>query len=104
MFSFLVTSVAKLANWRIQDPSIIFQILIELNMSFGAIDFGGFGLKGASGIFRSVGDWGGIWNSVFSGDLVSRMLSGLLFVLGVYWMFSGISSLLTCFFSSFSTL
>jgi len=25
-------------------------------MSFGAIDFGGFGLKGASGIFRSVGD------------------------------------------------
>jgi len=25
-------------------------------MSFGAIDFGGFGLKGASGIFRSVRD------------------------------------------------
>jgi len=29
---------------------------IELVMSFGAIDFGGFGLEGTSGIFGIVGD------------------------------------------------
>ena len=56
MFSLLVTSVAKLANQRVRDPSIMFQILIELDMSFGTMGFGGFGLEGASGIFKSVGD------------------------------------------------
>ena len=53
MFSFLVTSVAKLANWCVRDPLIMFWILIELDMSFGAI---GFGLEGTSGIFGSVRD------------------------------------------------
>jgi len=56
MFSLLVTSVAKLANQRVRDPSIMFQILIELDMSFRTMGFGGFGLEGASGIFKSVGD------------------------------------------------
>ena len=73
-------------------------------MSFGTIGFGSFGLERVSEIFGSVGDWGGVWGGVVSGYSVSRMLSGLFFVLGVYWIFSGISLLLTCFFPSFTTL
>jgi len=34
----------------------MFRILIELDMSFGAMGFGGFGLEGVSGMFKSVGD------------------------------------------------
>ena len=56
MFSLLVTSVAKLANQRVRDSLIMFRILIELDMSFEAIGFGGFGLEGASGMFKSVRD------------------------------------------------
>ena len=93
MFLFLVTSVAKLANWCVQDPLIMFWILIKLDMSFGEI---GFGLEGTSGIFGSVRDWGDVWGSIVSRDSVSRILSRSLFVSGACWMFSSISSLLTC--------
>ena len=79
----------------------MFQILIKLNISFGAL---GFGLEGANGIFGSIRDWEGVWGGVVSGDSVSKMLSGLIFVSGMCWIFSGISLLLTCFFPSFSTL
>jgi len=34
----------------------MFQILIKLDMSFGTIGFGSFGLEGVSGVFGSIGD------------------------------------------------
>ena len=34
----------------------MFQILIELDISFGTIGFGSFGLEDTSEIFKSIGD------------------------------------------------